>query len=49
MAVLNHFVSEVLADIDVLGTLASADNMVSPFDACRVVFIDSSTTADNLV
>ena len=41
MTVLNHFqvVSEVLADVDVLGTLASADDMVSPFDACRVVFI----------
>ncbi len=26
--VLNHFVSEVLADVDVLGALSSANNMV---------------------
>ncbi len=40
MTVLNHFVSEVLADVDVLGTFSSTNNMVSPFDACYVVFID---------
>ena len=27
-------------DVDVLSTLASADDVVSPFDACRVVFVD---------
>ncbi len=42
MTILNHFVSEVLADVDVLGTFSSADDMVSPFDACCVVFIDES-------
>ena len=32
--------SKMLADVDVLSTLASADDMVSPFDARRVVSID---------
>ena len=40
MTVLNHFVGEVFANVDVLGTLTSADDMVSPLDAGRVVFID---------
>ncbi len=40
--VLNHFVSEVLADVDVLGTFSSANNMVSTFNACSVVFINQS-------
>ena len=30
----------MLADVDVLGTLTSADDMVSPFDARRVVLVD---------
>ena len=40
VTVLNHFVGEVFGDVDVLSTLASADDMVSPFDAGCVVFID---------
>ncbi len=42
LTVLNHFVSEVLADVHVLasGALASADGTVSSFDARRVVFVD---------
>ena len=40
MTVLNHFVGEVFADVDVLSPLASANDMVSPFDAGRAVFID---------
>ncbi len=30
---------EVLADVDVLGTLASPDHVVSPLDARRVVIV----------
>jgi hypothetical protein len=30
---------EVLADVDVLGTLASADHVVSPLDASSVVLV----------
>ncbi len=45
VTVLDYFVCEVFADVDVLGTLASADNMVPPFDACRVVFVDRSIIA----
>ena len=40
--VLNSLMGKMLADVDVLGTLASADDVVSSFDACRVVFIDWS-------
>ena len=40
MPILNSLMIKMLADVDVLSTLASADNVVSPFDACRVVFID---------
>ena len=36
---LDHFMGEVLADVDVLGTLASADHVVSPLDARRVVLV----------
>jgi hypothetical protein len=35
----DHFMGEVLTDIDVLGTLASADHVVSPLDARRVVLV----------
>ena len=35
--ILNSLMSKVLADVDVLGTLASAHNMVFPFDACCTV------------
>ena len=41
MPILNSgLLSKMLADVDVLGTLASADNMVSPFDARRALLID---------
>ena len=36
---LNHLMGEMLADVDVLGTLTSADHVVSPFDARRVVLV----------
>ena len=42
VSILNHLMSKMLADVDVLSTLASADDVVSPFDARRVVFIDWS-------
>ncbi len=40
--ILNSLMRKVLADVGVLGTLASADNMVSPFDgiARRIVLKD---------
>ena len=40
MPILNSLMSQMLVDVDVLGTLASADDMVSPFDARRVVLVD---------
>ena len=40
LAILNNLVSEVLPDVDVLGSLPSADDVVSPLDALRVVFVD---------
>jgi hypothetical protein len=40
MSVLDHFMGEVLADVDVLSTLTSADYVISPFDACRIIFVD---------
>ncbi len=47
LTVLNHFVSEVLADVHVLGALASraADDTVSSFDARCVVFVDRGIIA----
>ncbi len=33
----NHFMSEVLADINVLGSFPSADDVISPLDACCVI------------
>ena len=40
VSVLDHFISDVLADVNVLGTLTSADYVISPFDACCIVFVD---------
>ncbi len=34
---------EVLADVDMLGPLSSADNMVAPLDACGLVLVYSIT------
>ncbi len=39
LAILNNFVGEVLLDVDVLGSLPSADDVVTPLDARRVVFV----------
>ena len=39
---LDHFMGKVLADVDVLGMLASADHVVSPLDARRVVLVHRS-------
>ncbi len=38
--ILNSLISKMLTDVDVLGTLAFADDMVAPFDARRIVLID---------
>jgi hypothetical protein len=40
VAKLNSFVREMFPEVDMLGTLATADNVVAPFDARVVVFID---------
>ncbi len=37
VAVLNRLMCEVLADINVLGTLTSSNHMICPLDARRVV------------
>ena len=34
--------SEVLVDVDMLGLLAAADNVIPPLDACGVVALLSS-------
>ncbi len=39
LPILDHFMREMLADVDVLRPLTSADNMVAPFDARRLVLI----------
>jgi hypothetical protein len=39
VSILDGLVSKVLADIDLLGSLAAADNIVSTFNACRVVLV----------
>ena len=44
-ASLDHFMHKVLADVNVLGTLASADDVISPFDACCIVFMDGSVSS----
>ena len=40
VTILNRFVREVLANVDMLSTLSSTDDMVAPFNARIVVFID---------
>ena len=40
LAILNDLVGEVLPNVDVLGSLPSADDVVTPLDARRVVFVD---------
>ena len=43
MTVLDRLVGEVLADVNVLRTLAASDDVVAPFDARVVVFVDRRT------
>ena len=40
MTILDRFVGEVLPDVNVLRTLTAADDVVAPFDARVVVFVD---------
>ncbi len=40
LAILNNFVGKVLLDVYVLGSLPSADDVVTPLDARSVVFVD---------
>ena len=40
LAILNDLVGEVLPNDDVLGSLPSADDVVTPLDTIRVVFVD---------
>ena len=40
MTILDCLVGEVLADVNVLGSLTSPDDVVAPFDARVVVFVD---------
>jgi hypothetical protein len=40
MTILDYLVGEVLADVNVLRTLTAADDVVAPFDARDVVFVD---------
>lgn len=40
MTILDCLVGEVLADVNVLGALTPSDNIVAPFDARIVVFVD---------
>ncbi len=40
LAILKNFVGKVLPDVDLLGSLPSADDVVTPLDARSVVFID---------
>ena len=39
LTVLDDFVGEVLPDVDVLGTFPSADDVVTPLNARRGVFV----------
>ena len=43
MPILHRFMSEVLPNVSVLGTLATAHDVVCPFNACRVVLVHSLT------
>ena len=45
MTVLDHFVREVLPDVNVLGALPSADDVVPPFDARGVVLVHRGWTS----
>ena len=40
LAVLDHLVGEVLPDVDVLGSLTTADDVVAPFNTRRGVLVD---------
>ena len=42
LASLDHFVGEVLPNVDVLGALTSTDDVVSPLDARSVVLVHRS-------
>ena len=40
MTILDHFMREVLPDVDVLRPFTSSDDVVAPFDAGVVVLVD---------
>ena len=40
LAILDDFVGEVPPDVDVLGSLTAADDIVAPFNTRRVVLVD---------
>ncbi len=42
LAVMNGLMHKVLTEIDVLGSLSSSNHVISPLNACGVVFIDRS-------
>ena len=42
LAILDYFAGEVLSDVDVLGALASTDDVVTPLDARSVVLVHRS-------
>ncbi len=42
MTILNRFVGEVLADVNVLGPFSTADDFVASYDASVVVFVYGS-------
>ena len=39
LVVLDHLVGEVFPDVDVLGSLTAADDVVAPFNTRRVVLV----------
>jgi hypothetical protein len=42
VAILNNFMRKVFPDVNVLGALPAAYDIVSPFNACSIVFINWS-------
>ena len=45
LAILDDLVGEVLPDVDVLGSLTAADDVVAPFNTRRVVPVDRGNFA----
>ena len=41
LTILDDLVGEVLPDVNVLGTFPAADDVVTPLDARRVVFVET--------